>query len=538
MNKNKNIPFSKIRMAFLALFVGILSFGCTGNFSEVNSTEGPTRKEATGDFFNIGVHLSSLQTNVIVLSTINAYQFNENLTGQPYARYLTITKDTWNISNFCVFNAPINWLESLFNNQMTRLYSSWFELKKVLEEEDMMDHYAWGWAELLRVAAVHRTTDMYGPLPYSELKENTGSMYVAYDTQQQIYMGLFEDLNVAIDILTRYVQSGGASEWTALKNYDLVYNGDFIKWIKFANSLKLRMAMRIAFVDQANAEKYVNEALAHPIGVITSNDDNAWITYGTNPLWVMYGPYADTRAAAEIMTYLKGYQDPRLEKYFVPAEESKEYRSMRVGIAIPSHDWACKNFSVPRVEEKAPTLWMCAAEVAFLKAEASAYWGWIADDAEALYNEGIRLSFAQWGAGNVDAYLNNNTLSQDNYADDQLNTAIALSTITIRWNEAATKEQKLERIIIQKWIALYPLGLEGWAEQRRTGYPRFFPIPNSQNSDQTLRTRGASRIPYPVSELQNNQANYLDAINNKGLGGRNDYGTRLWWDVKTGKPGW
>ena len=527
----------KFRMALWALCVAVFTMACTDNFSDVNSSGTPTPEEVMGDFFNIGVHLQTLQTNVIICSSINAYQFNENLSGQPYARYLTITKDSWNINNFCVFNASMAWLNSLFNDQMTHVYSSWFELKKALEAEGMMQHYAWAWAELLRVAAMHRTTDMYGPLPYSEIKKNTGSMYVPYDSQQEVYQALFEDLNNAIDILSNYVLSGGASQWSALKAYDVVYDGNFTKWVKFANSLKLRMAMRISYVDPDNAKKYALEALQHPIGVIASNDDNAFITNGTNPLWVMYGAYADTRAAAELMTYLKGYNDPRLEKYFVPSVESDEYKALRVGIAIPSHDWACKNFSTPRVGETDPLLWMCAAEVAFLKAEAAAYWGWTSDDAESLYNEGIRLSFAQWGAGDAETYLNNDVATQAAYSDDQANNAAAVSTMTIQWDDTADKEAKLERIMTQKWIALYPLGLEGWSEQRRTGYPRFFPIPVVHNTDQTLKMRGASRIPYGPSEMQNNPDNYRDALN-KGLGGSDDYGTRLWWDAKNPKQGW
>jgi hypothetical protein len=337
-------------------------------------------------------------------------------------------------------------------------------------------------------------------------------------------------------MLTSYLQLGGASEKSALKAYDVVYGGDFKKWVKFANSLKLRMAMRIAFVDPVNAQKYALEAINHPIGVIEANDENAEIDNDTNSLWVMWGPYADTRAAAEITTYLKGYNDPRLSKYFVPAEETDDYRGMRVGIVIPSHDWACKNFSVPNIAEKAPTLWMCAAEVAFLKAEAAAYWGWIGDDAETLYNQGISLSFAQWGAGDAAAYANDDTSMPNGYTDDPNYTAGAPSTITIKWDNAATNEEKLERIITQKWIAIYPLGHEAWAEKRRTGYPRFFDIPVVTNTDQTLKTRGASRIPYGIDELRNNAQNYNAALN-MGLGGRDDYGTRLWWDVKTGKPG-
>jgi hypothetical protein len=529
-----HIIFLKISAIVIA---GLLLGACTGDFSEINGSGTPTREEVRGDFYYVGVHFQSLQQNVIPAEN-HAYQYDENLTGQPYARYLTITKSAWNIENFGVFNASIDWLNSTFNSQIVGIYVPWFELQKTLSAEDKLNHYSWAWAELLRVAAVHRHTDMYGPLPYSEIKKNTGTMYVAYDTQEAIYAGLFEDLNNVITILTEYVQSGGAT--SSLKEYDLVYGGDFTKWLKFANSLKLRMAMRIAYVDPVNARKYALEAIDHPIGVITANADNAWLHFDPNPLYIMQGPYGDTRACAEIMTYLQGYEDPRITAYFAPVADGDykgEYRALRLGIESKSEDWAQSNFSVPKVNSQDPLLWMCAAEVAFLKAEAALH-GWTGGDVEALYEQGVMLSFEQWGVSGLANYLTNNTRKQAAYSDDTRYSASPVSNITVKWNNAANVEEKLERIITQKWLALYPLGHEAWAEYRRTGYPRFFPVPVIHNTDQTLKSHGASRIPYGPQEALDNTKNYNDAVANKGLRGNDGYGVRLWWDAKNPKAGW
>ncbi|MDR1720383.1 MAG: SusD/RagB family nutrient-binding outer membrane lipoprotein [Dysgonamonadaceae bacterium] len=528
-----------IRILLTILLTGTVLCCCTDNFSDINHPGTPSREEVKGDFYYIGVHFRALQLNVIMAEQ-NAYQFNENLTGQPYARYLTITKDVWNEQNFGVFNAPESWLNSVFNDQMVFVHSPWFELQRILKAEDKLDHYSWAWAELLRVAAIHRTTDMYGPLPYSALKQNRGDMHVAYDTQQAVYQGLFDDLNRAIDILTEYIQSGGASEVSSFSEYDFVYNGDFTKWVKFANSLKLRMAMRIAFVDPATSEKYAKEAVSHPIGVITSNDDNAWLHFSPNPLFIMQGAYADTRAGAELVCYMKGYRDPRLPVYFLPAQGSSEYKALRIGIKSKNVEWA-KSFSCPNVKAEDPLLWMCAAEVAFLKAEAVAYWNWDlggGESAETLYNRGIRLSFEQWGVSGYADYIADTTSKPANYDDDDRYAAPAPSNTTIHWDDHADSETKLERIITQKWIAIYPLGHEAWAEQRRTGYPRFFPVPVVNNVDKTLGIHGASRIPYGPQESLDNTANYNDAVANKGLGGQDVYGVRLWWDAKKPKAGW
>ncbi len=533
----RNIIYRKYSLILTTVICMLLISGCTDNFDDINRPRTPTEDEAKGDFFHIGVHYRALQ-NGVILSPANRYQYDENLSGQPYARYLTITKDNWNMTNFGVFNASDQFLNNLFNFHMTDLYVPWFELKKLLtEEDDKEEHYSWAWAELLRVAAVQRITDIYGPIPYSKVKENTGTLQVAYDSQEEVYKGLFEDLNKAIDILTEYVQSGGASQVSAFKEYDMVYGGDFAKWLKFANSLKLRMALRISYVDKTNSEKYAREALTNPGGIITSNDDNAKLSVFPNPLFTMWGAYADTRACAEIMAYMKGYQDPRLGLYFQKATSKDEYLGMRLGIAISNHTWAT-GFSAPQVGETDPLLWMSAAEMAFIKAEGKAVWKWdfVTESAQDLYNEGIRLSFTQWGSTDAEAtsYRNNSTRQPAAFNDDG-NAALSPSSITIRWDESASDEIKQERILTQKWIALFPLGNEAWAEQRRTGYPRFFPTVVSHNPDATLKTRGASRIPYAPQEALDNTANYQKALELLGSN-TDDYGTRLWWDKKTGKP--
>ncbi|MDU1889094.1 MAG: SusD/RagB family nutrient-binding outer membrane lipoprotein [Dysgonomonas sp.] len=533
----RNMIYRKYSLIVMTAICMLLISGCTDNFDDINRPRTPTEEEAKGDFFYIGVHYRALQ-NGVILSPANRYQYDENLSGQPYARYLTITKDNWNMTNFGVFNASDQFLNNLFNFHMTDIYGAWFELKRLLtEEDDKQNHYSWAWAELLRVAAVHRITDIYGPIPYSKIKENSGTLQVAYDSQEDVYKGLFEDLNKAINILTEYVQSGAASQVSAFKEYDMVYGGDFAKWLKFANSLKLRMAMRIAYVDEENSKKYAKEALTNPGGIITSNDDNAQLSVFPNPLFTMWGAYADTRACAEIMAYMKGYEDPRLGLYFQKAAGKDEYLGMRLGIAISNHAWAT-GFSAPQTQENDPLLWMNAAEMAFIKAEGKAVWKWdfVTESAGDLYNEGIKLSFTQWGSTDAAAtsYYGNSTRKPAAFNDDG-NAALSPSSITIKWDESATDEIKQERILTQKWLALFPLGNEAWAENRRTGYPRFFPTVVSHNPDPLLKTRGASRIPYAPQEALDNSVNYSKALELLGSN-KDDYSTRLWWDKKANKP--
>lgn len=178
--------------------------------------------------------------------------------------------------------------------------------------------------------------------------------------------------------------------------------------------------------------------------------------------------------------------------------------------------------------------WFSAAESSFLMAEAALNSGWNIPvaSAEEAYNQGIILSFEEKGAVGVDAYLTDETSKPINYQNHvfSAHSNPAQSDITIKWDEGASKEKKIERIITQKWIALYPNGTEAWAEYRRTGYPKQFPMINNFSPDVDSNI-GPRRIPFPPSEYLLNKANVEKAI---GLlsepfdGG----GTALWWDTK------
>jgi len=180
-----------------------------------------------------------------------------------------------------------------------------------------------------------------------------------------------------------------------------------------------------------------------------------------------------------------------------------------------------------------------ASEVSFLKAEA-ALRGWAgAGDAKTDYENGIKLSFADWGAGGVDAYLADATSKPLNYVDpaDARNNFTQTSTATIAWNEADTKELKLEKIITQKYLNTFANTLEAWVDFRRTGYPK---IPHVAKNDSSpdWGVIGAAewikRMPFTNGERTGNTAAVNDAVTKMGTGAKDDIATRLWWD--TGGP--
>ncbi|MBC8984372.1 SusD/RagB family nutrient-binding outer membrane lipoprotein [Pedobacter sp. N36a] len=154
-----------------------------------------------------------------------------------------------------------------------------------------------------------------------------------------------------------------------------------------------------------------------------------------------------------------------------------------------------------------------------------------------LYAEGVKLSCEQVNASGVDIYLANNTGTQAPYTDpiNAANNVPAnsplLSKTTVKWDEAASTEQKLERIITQKWIAIFPDGMEAWSEFRRTGYPKIFPVVNNQSGGTIDTDKQIRRLPFSDDEYKNNTEEVTKAISLLG-GGPDNGGTKLWWDKK------
>ncbi len=302
------------------------------------------------------------------------------------------------------------------------------------------------------------------------------------------------------------------------------------------------MAMRLSEVKPDVARTKAAEAIA--AGVITANADNAAMHAAENRTTLIYNDWGDHRVGADILCYMTGYEDPRLEKMFLPNDKG-DYVGIRIGIDVTSKSQAQAKYSNMIVTSSTPYLWINAAEVAFLKAEYELRWG-TKDAAKALYEQAIRLSFEDKGAKDADAYIADKTRKPAAYNDPLGNySATALSSITIAWEDdsaegadkAAIKERNLERIITQKWIAIFPLGVEAWSEHRRTGYPRLLPAVEDKSGGTVDLAQGARRLPYPVEEYDKNNANLQEAVqmlNSESQGSRkgDGMGTRVWWDVK------
>ncbi len=525
--------YSQISFMIVVIAGTLLFTGCTDGFEDINKDPyGVSKEEASRDAYGESAAMQAIQSWVVPTFP-NASQFTECLLGGSWSGYFADSNPGFNGKNFATYRPEPDWNKVLFTDIITNVYPNYTALKDVTEDEILISV-----AEICKVAALHRVTDAYGPIPYSRIGEN-GELNTPFDSQEDIYRKMFQELTNAVNILTvRQTESFSS-------NADRVYNGNILSWIKFANSLKLRLAMRLAYVSPALAQEMAEEATGHETGVMESNADNAKIAgFGKdgNPLHrIMYlWNDGDSRVSADITSYMNGFRDPRMEKYFTwstftvaDGTTLNGYIGLRSGIMIPAAQEAQK-YSNYNVTPSTQMLWMNAAEVAFLRAEGALRgWNMGGGSAADFYAKGVELSFDEWGAGGADNYLTDNTSTPASYIDPMGKNTYAgnISSITIAWNENAGFEENLERIITQKWIAIFPLGLEAWAEYRRTGYPNLMPVAVNNSGGMVNTARGARRLAYPGEEITTNEANVRYAIENY-LKGADTMATRLWWDAK------
>lgn len=352
----------------LVLAVSLAAAACTANYESINKDPYTTDSEEQGgrDGYNISAPLRTMQSNVISTDVNRCHQ-TDILLGGAYGRYASESKAGSWPNKFSTFDAPDGWSSVMFNEVIPQVYPAYIKLNSLTDDPITLSI-----AEILKVLAIHRVTDAYGPIPYSKIGAD-GAIQVAYDSQKDVYMKMFDELDTAIDALTER-QTGSIST-----NADLIYKGDLVKWVKLANSLKLRLAMRIVYAEPGTAQTKAEEAVNHSIGVMTSNDDNAALTtfdVDGNPInvAVKYND-GDNRSVADMTAYMNAYNDPRRAAYFIKSGfTSVDYAGYRSGISIGSVS-EFENYSIFNIDRTTPLQWMNVAEVMFLRAE-GALRGW------------------------------------------------------------------------------------------------------------------------------------------------------------------
>jgi hypothetical protein len=453
--------------------------------------------------------LSSGQNNAVrrALGT----DFHMNLTAlwaQQFAKIQYINEDRYDIRPGTV---TAHW-----SGFYTGPLADFNEVMRQGVEQERPNYTAIG--DIMSVWTWHQVTDVWGDIPYSEALKGSiadgNEVTPVYDTQQSIYVSLLSRLATSQAAL----DAGG----TSFGDADLIYGGDVAMWRRFANSLRLRLAMRLAGRDPTGARATFEAAAALPL--ITTNAQNADLDFAAgqadaNPIFVNQQTRDDHAISRTMVDSLKGLADPRLRVYANPAPMFRDsvtalgggivpfrfYQGMENGIAAGSDNNLPARSRIGSffTSATAPAVLMSAAEVQFLLAEAKLR-GWnVAPGmtADQLYAEGIRLSMEQYGlASEAAAY-------------------VAQPGVSIAGPSLA---EQLRRVALQKWIALYGNGPEAYAEWRRTGVPGLTVASGTTNGNHI-----PVRVFYADIEASLNRENRDAAVARNGGA---DLNVPVWWD--------
>lgn len=353
-------------------------------------------------------------------------------------------------------------------------------------------------ARILKAYYFSILTDKYGDVPYTQALK--GQLQVTYDKQQAIYTDLFKELKEAVAAF----QATGAP----IKG-DVVYNGSVANWKRFANSLRLAMALRLSKVDPATGKTEFMSALNDPAGYISDNSYNFKVTYPGGTF--NYPLYNLTTAsvfaiAKPLADKMNSYSDPRVFKYgqknssgVVKGFPYGLNRTNAQAYITTNADYSL-GYDASLKTQTSTAYVFTAAYVDLIRAEAAITYA-TGENAFLLTQKGITDSWAQWGvSGDLLTYSANIGIS-------------ALSTPV-----AAIQEQM--------WIALFGSEMNAYNEWRRTGIPVLTPAPDATNPTKQI----PRRFPYPTTEVNINGQAYKDAVGAMPYSGKDDEVSRVWWD--------
>lgn len=523
------------------LIVGVALGACTDNFENYNENKNSFPEELQSiDFQKQKIPFKVIQRGIIYQTNVDGtnwqYQIMQNLVADMFSGYFHDMNNPFMNQNTC-YNLNTGWCAAQWDYTYAQVMPSIKTAEELTADDEFKAFNAV--AKIIKVATMHRVSDYYGPIIYSSF----GSANVQSQTQEEVYKAFFTDLDAAITALNAY--EGGDT----FSDTDIMMPAGkrtYAQWVKFANSLRLRLAMRVSNVDKTLASQQAAAALDPAAGGLLEGADETVGEYGVaNPLggvanwWEVY-------MHSSMESFLNGYSDPRMPKYYKPAaggdapenvpylfDIKGTYKGIRQGTNTTS-DQRYKMHSWTSVTPETPIILMTAAEVWFLRAEA-ALRGFSSENVQTCYENGIKTSLEQWGvAGSYEAYVNSEAQPRE-YKDafDVKFNSEPRTKVAPKFNPAGTQEQQLEQIITQKWLAIYPEGCEAWAEQRRTGYPQLLYVAINLSGGAIDTETMIRRVPFPQGYKETNPTLYNQLI--QQLGGSDNGGTRLWWDAGVNK---
>ena len=522
-----------------------------------------------------------------------AYQFAYNLGPDCYVQYFCVPHSDFPYSNFTL-RSTYDLCKGCLDGPGVSFRAMKYDMVPTLNAEkiDYMPELKAIYLMLFNYSAIENV-DLFGPMPYNDHKNYVEESPFVYDRVKDIYYQAKADLDASIECLKYYKDNRSATyksqigrvtmSRVQLLSSDYADPSDLSVWIRFANSLKLRMAIHMSKVEPATAKQWAEEAVAG--GVIENTTDEIGLfpsKSGTaHPLVEIMG-WNDIVMGASFINLLQNLDHPYMKYLFtknsIALEKSKQavsgtsasavtpkgsvYVGMRNGVTPGIGQTADANPYVGYsmldrtyfAECNPPLYLMKVSEVNFLRAE-GALRGWnMGGTAQSFYEQGIRTAYLEDRnsprkeyVNYVDDYLKVDAPKGIAYVDPQGLTPDmpSVTKIGVKWNEGDSKETKLEKIITQKYIASFPYSYESWVDLRRTGYPKLFPILNTEHSDGTIKPGDPKvqtadnimrRIPWVPVDPQTKEGINATGIPALSEDTNNKPATdtqmqRLWWDV-------
>lgn len=382
--------------------------------------------------------------------------------------------------------------------------------------------------------------DMWGDIPFSEaghILTSGGTIQNAkYDDQKELYYKFIDELKTIADYLNSYEMNSFYKPM--FDKADLINQGDLEKWKIYANSLRLRLAMRISYVDETKARNVVSEILSNPTSypLVSTLANSIKIDARGAELRSVVGvdgirnsfesPGFNYAPGFIINDLMKPSNDPRLRVLF-SKNGVGEYQGLDPNLTETQQEDLINSNLISRVDsatfsrnDKFPGIIISPAEISFLKAEANERWG-IGNTAKDEYEKGVRQSIEYW------FYINSLNDNADGTAytpkTPPTETEIVNLLSSPKVTYSGTTQQKLEKIATQNWANFSVIQApQAWAEYRRTKYPAL--VFATDNSSQT--STPPSRLLYPENERTYNPINY-EAVKEK-----DKVNVKIFWDVK------
>ncbi len=522
---------------FYLIALMVLLMACDTGFDELNvNPNEPTAVDQTF-LFTHAQRVPFGDSRVITEALSHGYVWSQQLS------FSGTNADIYTRHQFEVQNAQREW-ERYYNTETPNLSDLLRQFENETDELKAVHVNRKAMVTIVLALLTQETADLFGGMPYADAFRafdfDDQSFVPTYDTQQEIYDQLFDQLKSAASALTT---DSNQENFTV----DIWFDNDISKWKKLANSLRLRLAMRISKVDEAKARTVIDELLSDPNSLMASNDENFIFKFANLENQGIFNVAENRRnrraPSKNMVEFLEGSGDPRLRIFFnrtisgdnpgtfvgVPVSPDERDAS---GLFLDdsSNDYSGEHSLLQEnawINKKFPETVITYAEVLLLRAEI-AQRGWSSENAEQLYNDGIRASIEYYSQlykdGNVDGGFPENPDYEvtSSEIDDLVENPL------VKYDAA----NALNQIIIQQWIHHHRNPRELYSNFRRTDIPNADSTPAFETMVADGVTIPRSQIPkrftYPDTEFALNGTNVNALID---IQGPNNELTRVWWDV-------